>query len=380
MDKRQDLHYEDFPPTWIDSPDLLGRATLGVTIFLGVCSLIVVGLRVYARQNQNGCLAWDDYSMIVATAFYTTSCVFAGMGIYAGIGSLDDKQRSAWNMIAGAKWLTFWQIMYAWSLPFIKFSIGLTILRITTDTVYRILIWIIVGLSSMSCLIGFFAVIFVCMPMEKSWMGALVEGSCADGAIITKISYLISALAVVTDWGCAIIPTIIVWGLQMKTKMKISISVILAIGAIASAATIVRLPFLSLYNATENYLHGLAHIMLWSNIECGIGIIAGSLPSLKALLNFWLGRTTDRDNSYGHQGASSGLQTIGGSGAPRRGATGHKSANQTTCEADTVNGEWIQLQDSESQKHIITTTHDITVQYEPKSGSRSDSTEPVNRF
>jgi len=143
--------------------------------------------------------------------------------------------------------------MYALSLPFIKFSIGLTILRITTNKIYRFLTWAIVGLSCTSCIIGFFAVIFVCSPMEKSWMGAYVNGKCADPTIITKISYLISVLAVITDWGCAIIPAIVVWGLQMRPRVKISVTLVLVLGAVASAATIIRLPYLRLYNATENY-------------------------------------------------------------------------------------------------------------------------------
>lgn len=61
----------------------------------------------------------------------------------------------------------------------------------------------------------------------------------------------------------------------------------------ASCATIVRLKFLTLYNNPAEFMFSTGSIGIWSVVEEGIGITAGSLPSLRPLLNLPIfGRST----------------------------------------------------------------------------------------
>lgn len=53
----------------------------------------------------------------------------------------------------------------------------------------------------------------------------------------------------------------------------------------ASCATIVRLRFLSMYSNPLEFMYATGKIGLWSIIEEGIGIFAGSLPALRPLLS-----------------------------------------------------------------------------------------------
>lgn len=53
----------------------------------------------------------------------------------------------------------------------------------------------------------------------------------------------------------------------------------------ASCATIVRLRYLTLYNNTAEFMYSTGQIGLWSVIEEGIGITAGSMPALGPLLH-----------------------------------------------------------------------------------------------
>ena len=52
----------------------------------------------------------------------------------------------------------------------------------------------------------------------------------------------------------------------------------------ASTATIVRLKFLVLYDDAPEFMYSIAKIAVWSILEEGIGITAGSLPMLRPLL------------------------------------------------------------------------------------------------
>jgi hypothetical protein len=68
------------------------------------------------------------------------------------------------------------------------------------------------------------------------------------------LSYLVSVMSLITDWTCSLLPCFVVWNLQMKSRLKASVCGVLALGMVASAATIVRLPYLKYYNIPTNYL------------------------------------------------------------------------------------------------------------------------------
>lgn len=74
----------------------------------------------------------------------------------------------------------------------------------------------------------------------------------------------------------------------------------------ASCATIIRLRYLTLYNDQAEYMYSAGPIGLWSIIEEGIGIVAGSLPALRPLLTLKVfgGSRSDTQPSkgFGSQG------------------------------------------------------------------------------
>lgn len=76
----------------------------------------------------------------------------------------------------------------------------------------------------------------------------------------------------------------------------------------ASCATIIRLRYLTLYNDQKEFMFSTGAIGLWSVVEEGIGLIAGSLPALRPLLGHRIfgGSTGDRS------GGPSGSGKLGG--------------------------------------------------------------------
>lgn len=54
-----------------------------------------------------------------------------------------------------------------------------------------------------------------------------------------------------TDWVCAAIPFVIVAGLQMSRRKKVSVICILGLGVLASIATCVRMPYLKYYDTAK---------------------------------------------------------------------------------------------------------------------------------
>ncbi|ROW07684.1 hypothetical protein VMCG_03577 [Cytospora schulzeri] len=380
--------FSEMEPTWLTDPDELGKGTLAVTITLGVLSILLVMLRSWTRV-QTGTFALDDGLMVIGLFVFIACCVSTSMAVYAGLGTRDENL-PPWNRQAGIMYLIFFEITYAWSLPFIKSSICLTMLRIITERKFRIILWVSMGASVATAMIGFAAVVALCNPIEEYWDPS-VGGWCAPIDIITGISYLISAMSVITDWTCSLLPCVVVWNLQMQPRLKASVCGVLALGMVASAATIVRLPYLQYYNVPTDYLctfymprgifkilsriksltqklaDNVGNIVVWSIVECGIGIICGSLPSLRTLFKSWLDKSVrgdTYDNSSYRMGKSGGGGNGEHGGSIKMGYLSSKGAAYSAkISAPTrTQGEWEELDgDTESEKRMITRTVEISV-------------------
>jgi hypothetical protein len=76
----------------------------------------------------------------------------------------------------------------------------------------------------------------------------------------------------------------------MKVKTKILVAGILAFAAIGSTGTIVRMFYLHTLMDGRDFLYATTDVALWSTVEPGIGITAGSIACLRPLFRIWLWR------------------------------------------------------------------------------------------
>lgn len=76
----------------------------------------------------------------------------------------------------------------------------------------------------------------------------------------------------------------------MPRKTKVIIGCILSMGTIGSAALLVRLPYLTNLGSNLDFLYQTTGVAIWSVVEPGMGIVAGSLATLRPLLVALQGR------------------------------------------------------------------------------------------
>jgi hypothetical protein len=76
----------------------------------------------------------------------------------------------------------------------------------------------------------------------------------------------------------------------MKTKTKLLVGGILAFAAIGSTATVVRMFYLHTLMNGPDFLYATTDVAIWSTVEPGIGITAGSIATLRPLIRDWLWR------------------------------------------------------------------------------------------
>ncbi|KAJ3527239.1 hypothetical protein NM208_g10798 [Fusarium decemcellulare] len=327
-------------------PRGLAASILAITIVFTVLCLVVVGLRVWIRINTH-CFGREDWLMCVGTVINMVHNAIVIWGTFTGIGTPDSRLNTA-IMIEGAKVIVFWQIFYVSGSVFIKASICAQLMRIATKRRFVIFLWILIALSVIITFIAILAVLIRCKPVAASWNPTL--GTCIDQNIIIVLTYVVSGMNIATDWSVSIIPIFILWNIQMRKTLKRMVALVMGVGVLASIATIIRMPYSSAYSRSENVLYGVGQIILWTVVECGLGIIAGSMPMLRKLF-----RSLEKDESS-YPGDSNGvdLVTIG----RMRGK--HHQIYNTEVRATVVAGDdRDSARDDESTKQMIKVTRRV---------------------
>ncbi|KAJ4296486.1 hypothetical protein N0V90_006531 [Kalmusia sp. IMI 367209] len=279
-------------------------------------------------------------------------------------------------MIKAAQFNTYWQLSYALSIPFCKFAIASALFRVTNQKLHKVILWVVVLLSSIVCGIAILSLLLLCRPWPATWNPTL--GKCGDRAIITALSYAASVCTIITDLTCAIVPYFVLKDLQMPARVRYSLIGVLGLGVFASVAAVVRMPYFRYYSHTTDVLYYSANITIWSNVESGMGIIAASIPPLRRLFRC-LAETIgssgkSKGNSNGPSDFASGygkrdqLRKDGKSGHSMQLDTIRFSATNTATIKGAYSGKydgkvdgkgWERMEDDESfssQKNIVRST------------------------
>ncbi|KAI8677555.1 hypothetical protein NCS56_00645700 [Fusarium sp. Ph1] len=336
-----------------------------VVLIFVVIATAIMALRVYVRAwmlRYTANWGWEDAfavlpyaSLEAVVCSFIVSSVCAVKAAYFGLRTRDDKLNDL-VMVRCAEYMLYSQVMYGATVPLIKASVVFMLLRITVEPKYRWTLYIMQLLDTVMAIVGIVASLTYCTPVRAYWNPLL--GKCGDFNRVVIIGYVWTAVGIVTDWCCAILPYFVVRKLQMNRRSKRIVMLTLGLGALASTATIVRAPYLQYYLATKDRLYWNGHISLWCQLESGIAIIAASLPSLRKLFTRYFDRSRGASKGQSAGNASSGQQihTIGG-GQMNVGGTQLDNLTPSGKGRMSVNGsggKWRRLEDeTSSSKGII---------------------------
>ncbi|CAG8902630.1 unnamed protein product [Penicillium egyptiacum] len=268
--------------------DSRSKAILIVTSVFFAISLLSVMLRCFVRTQVVRAWGWDDGTMVIAMALNTVFALCGIVGSKYGLGRKlayftqhpDDLNRAL---------LCWWtgQLFYVLTCVVAKISIIIALLRITVSRVHAYILYAVIALATAVGLVFSFCTIFECSPVDYFWNRAqpTAHGSCIDKNSLIGIAYLYSVGAAITDLTIGLLPVALIWDLRMNRRTKGAIVVILGIGCIASAAVIIRIPYIPTYKEPD-FLYATYQLSIWSNVEAGIGITAGCLTTFRPLVRF----------------------------------------------------------------------------------------------
>ncbi|KAH9221278.1 hypothetical protein DL95DRAFT_382157 [Leptodontidium sp. 2 PMI_412] len=176
--------------------------------------------------------------------FFAAICVSIIVGAYNGIGEFDIHITPE-HAATARKCYFLAQAFYCVDAIFIKSGVCVGLIRASNKSTIRYPAYVVMAISSIAGISALVTVLRICTPIEAQWNPA--AGKCLSPSVIVNISYFLSAVYILTDFSCVIIAVVLLWDVQLSWKIKSTAVCILSLGFFASAATFVRLKYLSNY-------------------------------------------------------------------------------------------------------------------------------------
>ncbi|KAI0556148.1 hypothetical protein F4679DRAFT_521285 [Xylaria curta] len=260
---------------------------------------IAVGLRVFVRTCMSKSFGYDDYAMVVAFLGFVTLCSLTLVCLGNGYGET--------LVPEGVRFFVASTITYVIVLYVAKLSVALVLLRIAvTSKGVRILLICSIVILTIWTTVTTFIVAFQCVPLSLAW--GVGEGTCLPAAVLANTGYSISAMDIASSFLYAGLPAYLLKGVQLSTRVKASIIILLGLGVASSVVTIIRLKYLvdvaNLVSPTGvEAANAYLTTFVYSITEVGLTLFTGSLAALRPLLKLVpFGQTTGK--GYGTYGAS----------------------------------------------------------------------------
>ncbi|GFP60294.1 hypothetical protein ACSS6W_000105 [Trichoderma asperelloides] len=257
-----------------------GPQLIAVVAVLLVFSLTATILRCYVRISLVKAFGVDDYLMVFAMMTFIAFCSVCLTGVHYGTG------RHYWDLAEHdiQEALMYWYFCYIWycvTMVLTKISIGYFLLRITVERIHNWIILVVMSLSVITGICFLFITTFQCHPISFFW-NKNQDGSCINIDVIIAFTYLYSAFSVICDFTFALLPIVLIMQLQMNSKTKIALIPVMLMACVASVAVVVRFPYVKDFK-TVDFLWATIDIAIWSTVEQGLAITAGSLATIRPL-------------------------------------------------------------------------------------------------
>lgn len=254
-----------------------------VLVFLPL-AWFAVGLRSYTRIFLIHSFRADDYLMLVGLSIFTTFCALILTGIKAGMGHHDVDIANHNARVQALMWQALALTTYIIAMMFIKLSIGVFLLRLSIEPVYRWILWISLVVVGVWSTVMFFWDIFQCNPVYRQWDYSVQNSYCIGSGHIISAAYAITVMTILSDWLYALLPAFMLWNVKMTKQAKVTVLFILGMGVFASIATLIRIRFLSSLSDSDDFLYQATDALVWSVVEPGLAIVASSLATIRPLL------------------------------------------------------------------------------------------------
>jgi hypothetical protein len=173
------------------------------------------------------------------------------------------------------------QVCNQWATAMVKTSIALMLVRLQQTPGWK---WFLYCLIVLQVLVAIFTTVLHttrCIPIEAVWNMAITSKRCWSEDAFKAAMTVASSLVVATDLIYALMPITFLHHIRRSTLHRALIAMLLSLGLVASAASIVKTVFVHRGSAEDPAGHGIV-VATWASIEVQVAIIAACIPTLRA--------------------------------------------------------------------------------------------------
>lgn len=196
------------------------------------------------------------------------------------------------------------EVFYILTTTTLRISLGLFFLRVLTKRRQTLIFHIILGVSAMYGVFYVFVTIFQCGNPINLADSFLDKNRCLPKVFILTTGYIYGILNVVADWTFVLIPIAILIDSDIDRRSKISVSIVMALGAIGSISSIFRLLYLEGLFLDGGVSPSSIKATIWATTEPGTGIIAASVAIWRPLFRKIASDVRDKVEVYQSRKAS----------------------------------------------------------------------------
>lgn len=201
---------------------------LATTFVVTVLASVVVALRMATRIWIVRNVGWDDYTILFATIGIIIGCGLVVVQIHYGFGRhriyLTEWQFIEFTKYAYGEWIQTFQ-----TLMFNKLSICFLLLRIPVEKHFIRPIQGAIVFLVVTNIILTLLWIFQCNPIAGSW-NKMTPATCFTDAQLQRIIISQAIISIISDFVLALFPIVLLWKVQIATRIKAGLCVLMSLG------------------------------------------------------------------------------------------------------------------------------------------------------
>jgi hypothetical protein len=136
------------------------------------------------------------------------------------------------------------EVFYILTTTTLKISLGLFFLRILSKRWQTQLFHAILTVSATYGLFYALSTIFACGDPRRIADAYLGSKQCRPSGFVLATGYIYGVINIIADWTFVLIPISVLIGSDLDRRSKISVSIVMALGAVGSISSILRMVYL----------------------------------------------------------------------------------------------------------------------------------------
>ncbi|KAK8043476.1 hypothetical protein PG993_005906 [Apiospora rasikravindrae] len=239
-------------------------------IVCGVATLLFMSARFAAKALVRSKLGIDDYVLALSWFLFI---VFIVLSIYTtgyGLGSHLDASFDMTKLPTLLFLLPIGQFFAVVAVAVSKSSFIITLLRLVEVTWHKVALWFMLGTILLS--MGSISIVqfYQCATPDQL--------NCVPSDSVVGLGVYAAGYSAVMDLVLTAFPSVVIWGLQMKTREKMGIILSMSLGLVAGVVGLYKTSTIPYVSRSADFAYGTSIVLIWLVAEVSATIIAASIP------------------------------------------------------------------------------------------------------